>query len=258
MPNERESGRDDGAGLGGDADERRRSLSAAEGGRGSEPDNELGIGPLSLAIQNGSLASSWSSCWRQWRRPEPGARERRDAFDDGGAAGAGRRDGTLLAKGRGEVDARERKFGQTALMWAAGNPEAVRLLLERAPTRKVTTKTWDVKYTIYAADDGDARQDGHPVEQRRGLHQQEGRPERAVFRGAEARSRSRRGAARRRVGRECAGGRRDDAVAAALYKWDSAGGYIRAGAGRAGDGGELAAVRPDFAMAVAARPRASP
>jgi hypothetical protein len=55
----------------------------------------------------------------------------------------------LLSRGA-DVNARDRKFAQTALMWAAGHPAAVRLLVEHgADVRRITT-SWDVKYTIYA------------------------------------------------------------------------------------------------------------
>ena len=54
----------------------------------------------------------------------------------------------LLARGA-DVSAREKRFGQTALMWAGGNPAAVRLLVERGADVRITTKTCDVKYTIY-------------------------------------------------------------------------------------------------------------
>ena len=36
----------------------------------------------------------------------------------------------LLDRGANGEYAREKKFGQTALMWAAGHPDAVRLLVE--------------------------------------------------------------------------------------------------------------------------------
>src|SRR5262249_12684137 len=54
----------------------------------------------------------------------------------------------LLDRGA-TVNAREKKFGQTALMWAAGHPEAVRLLLERRADVHATTKSWDITSTIY-------------------------------------------------------------------------------------------------------------
>jgi hypothetical protein len=54
----------------------------------------------------------------------------------------------LLVKGA-KVLASDKKYGQTALMWAAGNPAAVSLLLEYGADIRATTTTWDVKYTIY-------------------------------------------------------------------------------------------------------------
>src|SRR5205085_2218984 len=54
----------------------------------------------------------------------------------------------LLDRGA-NVNAREKKFGQTALMWAAGNPAAVRLLVARGADVNATSKVWDVTATIY-------------------------------------------------------------------------------------------------------------
>ena len=47
------------------------------------------------------------------------------------------------------MNAREKKFGQTALMWAAGHPDAVRLLVERGADVRATSKVWDITATIY-------------------------------------------------------------------------------------------------------------
>jgi para-nitrobenzyl esterase len=54
----------------------------------------------------------------------------------------------LLDRGA-EVNRRDQKFGQTALMWAAGYADMVRLLLEHKADPRVTTKQWDVTATIY-------------------------------------------------------------------------------------------------------------
>src|SRR5262249_39813130 len=55
----------------------------------------------------------------------------------------------LLDRGA-NTNARERKFQQTALMWAAGHPAALRLLVEHGADAHAVTTAWDVKYTIYA------------------------------------------------------------------------------------------------------------
>ena len=54
----------------------------------------------------------------------------------------------LLARGA-DANAREKRFGQTVLMWAAGNPDAVRLLLDHGADVHPVTRTWDARYTVY-------------------------------------------------------------------------------------------------------------
>ncbi len=54
----------------------------------------------------------------------------------------------LLDRGA-DVNAREKKFGQTALMWAAGYPAAVRLLVEHGADMHATSRVWDITATIY-------------------------------------------------------------------------------------------------------------
>ena len=49
-----------------------------------------------------------------------------------------------------DAERAHKKFGQTALMWAAGHPDVVRLLLEHGADPRAVTASWDVKYTIYA------------------------------------------------------------------------------------------------------------
>lgn len=57
----------------------------------------------------------------------------------------------LIARGA-DVNAHERQFHQTALMWSAGYPQQVRLLIEHGADIHARTKTWEVTDTIYAAD----------------------------------------------------------------------------------------------------------
>lgn len=56
----------------------------------------------------------------------------------------------LLIESGADPNARERRFGQTALMWSAGNPEAIRLLLDAGADPHPATRTWNVRYTAYA------------------------------------------------------------------------------------------------------------
>ncbi|MDX1978702.1 MAG: ankyrin repeat domain-containing protein [Bryobacteraceae bacterium] len=117
---------------------------------GADPNltNELGIGPLSLAITNGSAAMA------------------KLLLDKGASPNVARENGetplmtaarlgqvdvmkALLVRGA-KVNAHEKKFRQTALMWAAPHPAAVRLLIEYGADVRALTSTWDVKYTVYA------------------------------------------------------------------------------------------------------------
>lgn len=117
-------------------------------GANTDLTNELGIGPLSLAITNGSVAMV------------------KLLLSKGANSSIARENGEtplMTAARRGQVEimqllldrganpsARDKKFGQTALMWAAGYPAAVRLLVEHGADVGAVTTAWDVKYTIYA------------------------------------------------------------------------------------------------------------
>ena len=117
---------------------------------GANPDltNALGAGPLSLAIQNGSAAMVHLLLENG---ADPNVPRENGETPLMTAARMGQADVMKLLLDRGaEVNEREKKFGQTALMWAAGYPAAVRLLVAGGADIRVTTRTWDVKYTIYA------------------------------------------------------------------------------------------------------------
>lgn len=116
---------------------------------GADPNlaNELGIRPLAIAVTNGSADLT---ALLLAHKADPNA-----AREDGEtplmiAARMGRVDMLrLLLRQGASPNARETKFGQTALMWAAGNSEAVQLLLEAGADWRPVTRTWDVKYTNY-------------------------------------------------------------------------------------------------------------
>jgi ankyrin repeat protein len=116
---------------------------------GADPNltNELGIGPLALAVANGSapLLSLLLS-----HRADPNIPRENGETPLMTATRLQRIDliQLLLASGA-SVNARENKFGQTALMWAAGQPATVRLLLQSGTDFHATTRSWLVKYTFY-------------------------------------------------------------------------------------------------------------
>ncbi len=116
---------------------------------GADPNltNELGIGPLALAIANGSVAMVTQLLVN---RADPNVARENGETPLMTASRMGRTDimKALLEHGA-KVTAHDHKYLQTALMWAAGQPAAVRLLLEHGADIQARTKTWDVKYTIY-------------------------------------------------------------------------------------------------------------
>jgi ankyrin repeat protein len=109
--------------------------------------NEQGIDALYLAIVNGSPAIVKLLL-------ENGA-DANAARGDGEtrlmtAARLGQFDVVKMLLGHGaEVNAREEKFGQTALMWAAGFPAEVRLLVDHGADVRAISKVWDITATIY-------------------------------------------------------------------------------------------------------------
>ena len=117
---------------------------------GADPNltNEMGVSPLSLAITNGSAAMA---ALLLQKGADPNLARESGEAPLMTAARLGQVDVVKLLLDRGaNVNARTKKFGQTAVMWAAGYPAIVRLLLERGADPSAVTAAWDVKYTIYA------------------------------------------------------------------------------------------------------------
>ena len=54
----------------------------------------------------------------------------------------------LLLSRHADPNAREKRFGQNSLMWAAGSPDIIRMLIDAGADLQVTTNVWDVKATI--------------------------------------------------------------------------------------------------------------
>ncbi len=116
---------------------------------GADPNltNELGIGPLALAVTTGS-----AELLRLLldRKADPNLARENGETPLMTAAKMGRSDIVKLLLDRGaSANVRDKKFGQTALMRAAGSPESVKLLLEHGADVHAVTRSWDIKYTIY-------------------------------------------------------------------------------------------------------------
>lgn len=118
-------------------------------GAGANPDlaNAFGIGPLSLAIENGA-ANLVRLLLEHGANPNVARESGETPLMTAVRLGQVEVVEQLLEHGA-DVNAREKKFGQNALMWAAGTPATVRLLLNSGAEVHTTTKTWDVEYTIY-------------------------------------------------------------------------------------------------------------
>lgn len=56
---------------------------------------------------------------------------------------------SVLLAHKANVNARESSFGQTALMWSAGQPQLARMLLDHGADIKPVTKDWTVEAVIY-------------------------------------------------------------------------------------------------------------
>ena len=109
--------------------------------------NEQGIGPLYLAITNGSF-DIVRLLLRNGANPNIVREDGETPLMT--ATRLGQIDVMKMLLDHGAlVNARENRFGQTALMWAAGHPAATRLLVDRGADVRAVSKVWNVTATVY-------------------------------------------------------------------------------------------------------------
>ena len=109
--------------------------------------NEQGVGPLYIAIQNGSIPIV-RILLAHGANPNLARMDGETPLMLAARLGQVELMKLLLDRGA-EVNAREKKFNQTALMWAAGHPAATRLLLDHGADIHAVSKTWKITATIY-------------------------------------------------------------------------------------------------------------
>jgi ankyrin repeat protein len=111
--------------------------------------NTYGITPLHVAVENASLQIV---ALLLGKSANPNVARASGETPLMTAARANQVDiARLLLVHRADVNAREKKFGQTALMWAARNPAIVRLFIEAGADLKLTTNSWAITAAIPGA-----------------------------------------------------------------------------------------------------------
>ncbi|MGH9664171.1 MAG: ankyrin repeat domain-containing protein, partial [Bryobacteraceae bacterium] len=209
--------------------------------------NEQGIGPLYLAITNGSPAIV------------------RFLLGKGAYPDLAREDGEtplmtatrlnqidvmkmLLDRGA-KVNACEKKFGQTALMWAAGHPAAVRLLVARGADVRATSKVWDITATIYTPTTSTIGKTGIPWNNDGVYRNKQGGQSALLFAVQKHDLESAKILLDAGVDVNVAAADGATPLLAALYKWDPLGKEFVAGTGAPAPSGSSARFGADLAMA---------
>jgi ankyrin repeat protein len=209
--------------------------------------NEQGIGPLYLAITNGSPAMVQLLLGKG---ADPNI-----AREDGetplmAAARLGQIDVAKMLLDRGaEVNAREKKFGQTALMWAAGHPAVVRLLVERGADVRATSKVWDITATIYTPTTSTIGKTGIPWNNDGAYTSKQGGQNAILFAVQQHDLESVKILLDADVNVNIRAADGTTPLLAALYKWDPLGKEFVGGAGAPAPSGSSARFGADLAMA---------
>ena len=216
---------------------------------GADPDraNELGIGPLALAVENGSVEMV-ELLLEHGASPGPPRQSGETPLMT--AARLGRTDvmRILLDKGA-DPDSREKNFGQTALMWAAGRPAAVRLLLARGADPLITTRVWDVEFTIYAPATFTLGKTGIPWNTSGAYHAKRGGQNALFFAVQERDVESARALIDAGVDVNATSADGSSPLLAALYKWVPPDADFVPGKGAPAQSGSSQKFGPDLAMA---------
>ena len=154
----------------------------------------------------------------------------------------------LLDRGAA-VNAREKKFGQTALMWAAGHPMATRLLVDRGADMQAVSKVWDITATIYTPTTATIGKTGIPWNNDGTYTAKQGGQNAFLFAVQQHDLESAKMLLDAGVDVNSAAADGTTPLLAALYKWDPLGKEFLAGTGAPAPSGSSARFGADLAMA---------
>ena len=209
--------------------------------------NEQGIGPLHLAIINGSFAMVQLLLGKG---ADPNVPREDGETPLMTAARLGQIDMMKALIDRGaKVNAREKKFGQTALMWAAGHPDAVRLLVMHGADVRAGSKVWDITSTIYTPTTSTIGKTGIPWNNDGVYTSKQGGQDALLFAVQKHDLESVRILLDAGVDVNTASADGTTPLIAALYKWDPLGKEFVAGTGAPAPSGSSARFGADIAMA---------
>jgi len=209
--------------------------------------NEQGIGPLYLAITNGAPGIA-QLLLANGANPNLARQDGETPLMT--ATRLGQVDTVKLLLDRGaEVNAREKKFGQTALMWAAGHPDATRLLIARGADVRTVSKSWDITSTIYTPTTSTIGKTGIPWNNDGVYTAKQGGQNALLFAVQKHDLESARMLLDAGVNVNVAAADGTTPLLASLYKWDPLGKEFVAGTGAPAPSGSSARFGADQAMA---------
>jgi ankyrin repeat protein len=155
----------------------------------------------------------------------------------------------LLLDGGADVNAKEKRFDQTALMWAAGHPAATRLLLGHGADIHSVSKTWKITATIYTPTTSTIGKTGIPWNNDGTWSADQGGQNALLFDVQQHDLESARMLLDAGVDVNIRSADGTTPLIAALYKWDSRGKEFVAGTGAPAASGSSARFGPDLALA---------
>jgi ankyrin repeat protein len=209
--------------------------------------NERGVGPLYIAIQNGSTPIV-RMLLAHGANPNLARVDGETPLMLATRLGQVEMMKMLLERGA-DVNAHEKKFDQTALMWAAGHPAATRLLLDHGADIHAVSKTWKITATIYTPTTSTIGKTGIPWNNDGTWSGDQGGQNALLFTVQEHDLESARMLLDAGVDVNIRAADGTTPLLAALYKWDPLGKEFVAGTGAPAASGSSAHFGPDIQMA---------